>query len=219
MKIVGITDIHGHTERLGELAEELSAADVVLLCGDITHFGHRSTAEQVLAACRRHNPRILAVAGNCDYPDVEAYLAEEEISLHGTHVIVEEVAFLGVGGSLPCPGRTPNEHTEKDLEAILSQAAAGLSRQLPWVLVAHQPPRDTALDRVQSGAHVGSRAVREFILEYEPAMCLTGHIHESVGMDSLGPCKLVNPGPVGSGGYAYAEVNCTLELLEIRRPG
>lgn len=216
MIIVALTDIHGNVPAVDRVREAVAQADVVLLTGDLTHFGRRADAAAVVDAVRRHNPRILAVPGNCDNPDVTAYLSEQGVSLHGAHAVVGGVAFLGLGGSLPCPGRTPTEFTEDQLTALLSAAATGLTPDLPWVLVSHQPPRDTALDRVHSGLHVGSSAVRDFIAAHEPLVCFTGHIHEAVGTDSIGATKIVNPGPLRNGRYAYAQVTRGLELLEIR---
>jgi len=37
MRIVGLADIHGNTGMLERMADELAAADVVVLIGDITH--------------------------------------------------------------------------------------------------------------------------------------------------------------------------------------
>jgi len=216
MIIMAIADTHGHTAALAALSAHLAHADVVFLAGDLTQFGHADEAARVMEAVRAANPNVLAVSGNCDYPDVTSYLAEEGIGLHATHVVRDGVAFLGVGGSLPCPGHTPNEFSEKELAAFLAEAAEGLTRDLPWVLVSHQPPRDTEVDRVRSGMHVGSRAVRDFIAEFEPLACFTGHIHEAAGMDAIGPTRIVNPGPLRNGHYAYAEVSRTLSVLEIR---
>ncbi|MHC5034601.1 MAG: metallophosphoesterase [Planctomycetota bacterium] len=216
MIIVALTDIHGRIERLGDLAEALAEADVVLLTGDLTHFGGRADAARAVEAVRKHTAQVLAVAGNCDHQDVAAYLAEEGISLDCRHVVIDGVAFLGVGGSLPCPGRTPNEFSEDELAAFLQEAAEGLPRDLPWVLVSHQPPDDTAVDRVHSGAHVGSRSVRRFIEDFQPLVCFTGHIHEAAGTDTIGRTKIVNPGPVHMGGYACAEVTDRLVEVELR---
>jgi len=41
---------------------------------------------------------------------------------------------------------------------------------------------------------VGSTAVREAILEYQPLLSLHGHIHESRGMQRLGQTICINPG-------------------------
>jgi len=219
MIVVAVTDVHGHAAALDAVGEALSAADLVLLGGDLTHFGHRDDAARVVEAVRRHNPRLLAVAGNCDHPDVAAYLDDEGIGLHGAHCVVEGVAFLGVGGSLPCPVHTPNQLSEQELAALLSAAADGLDPALPWVLLSHQPPRDTAVDVVRGGMHVGSRSVREFILLHEPLVCFTGHIHEAAGTDTLGRTRLANPGPVRGGGYAWAEIGRHGEAAVLVRCG
>jgi Icc-related predicted phosphoesterase len=41
---------------------------------------------------------------------------------------------------------------------------------------------------------VGSKAVREAILKYQPMLGLHGHIHESAGIKKLGATTIVNPG-------------------------
>ena len=120
--------------------------------------------------------------------------------------IQDNLAFIGLGGSLPCPGRTPGEVEEPELAALLKAAAEGIDPALPCVLVCHQPPRDTALDIVGNGMHVGSRSVRDFILTREPLVCFCGHIHEAAGRDALGRTQLLNPGPARGGGYAWAEI-------------
>lgn len=62
------------------------------------------------------------------------------------------------------------------------------------VLSVHTPPHDTLCDIVGDGIHVGSSAVRDFILDAQPDVCLCGHIHESRAVDRLGRTVLVNPG-------------------------
>lgn len=85
------------------------------------------------------------------------------------------------------------------------------------ILVAHQPPRDTVNDVIHGGIHVGSIAVREFIEDQQPLACLTAHIHEGTGIDTIGRTKVVNPGPVRDGRYAYLALGREEPLVEIRR--
>ncbi len=219
MIAVAITDIHGDYRRLAEFGDALAAADVVLLTGDLTQFGHRRAASEVLDAVRGHNENVLAVAGNCDYPDVGDFLAAEDVNLDGRCRVIEDVALLGLGGSLPAPGRTPNERDEAELADRLEAAASEAPADLPWVLVSHQPPLNTCADRVHGGQHVGSRSVRAFIEEHQPVVCLTGHIHEGRGTDSIGETTIVNPGPLRSGHYARIEVRDGLKSAEIRGEG
>jgi Icc-related predicted phosphoesterase len=219
MQIAAITDLHGRVGSLETLSGELARADLVLVTGDLTHFGRREDGERVVGALREINERLLCVAGNCDHPEVARYLEEEGISLHARHEVVEGIAFLGVGGSLPAPAGTPNEFSEAQLADFLARAAAGAPPDVPWVLAAHQPPHDTATDRVRSGRHVGSVSVRNFIEQNGPLVCFTGHIHESRGTDELGRTRVINPGPAARGNYALAELDDGLALLEIRVAG
>jgi len=217
VRIVAITDLHGDTTQMPQLGDELAKADLVLVTGDLTNFGGRREAVGALGAVREHNDRVLAVYGNCDRPGVADYLVEEGVSLHARNVERDGVVLLGLGGSLPAPLGTPREHSEDELATFLAEASRGADPSLPWVLVCHQPPVDTALDRVRDGRHVGSRSVRAFIEEHEPLICFCGHIHEADGIDCLGATKLVNPGPLRHGGYARAVIGDGLEELELRR--
>jgi len=53
---------------------------------------------------------------------------------------------------------------------------------VPPLWVVHAPPHDTVGDFTQSGARVGSLAVRRAIERWRPRLTLHGHIHESVGL-------------------------------------
>jgi Icc-related predicted phosphoesterase len=67
--------------------------------------------------------------------------------------------------------------------------------------VSHTPPLKTTTDRIGSGVHVGSRAVRAFIEEYQPVFCLCGHIHEARSQDRIGNTLVINPGMIKDGGW------------------
>ena len=53
---------------------------------------------------------------------------------------------------------------------------------------------------------MGSTAVREFIEEVQPDVCVCGHIHESRGVDRIGRTVVVNPGTLLSGGYVVVRL-------------
>ena len=94
------------------------------------------------------------------------------------------------------------------------QQAAGFAH---LILVSHTPPADTVVDRTGSGLHVGSRAVRQFIERVQPDLCLTGHIHEARGTDTLGRTLVVNPGELAAGGYAVITFDGTSVGCEVRQ--
>lgn len=217
MKIIAIPDMHGSAKGIPNIAAELSNADVVLLAGDITNFGKEKDAAQIVEEVRQYAKTVFAVPGNCDHAGVNQYLNEQGIGLHGKGVVYNDMAFLGLGGSLPAPGGTPTEYSEAQLQDFLEQAVADVPADVPLILMSHQPPLNTWIDQVSPGRHVGSSAVRAFIEKYQPLICFSGHIHEGVGIDAIGETKLINPGPLGRGGYAYAEIQNAVEKLEIRR--
>jgi len=216
MIIVGLSDIHGHLENLAAIGDDLYAADVVIISGDLTHFGGRDDAQQIINAVAACNQRILAVPGNCDTPQVGDFLAGLQISLDRKCTTIDNIDFVGIGGSLPCPGDTPNEMSEKAFAAALEELACRVEPDKLSVFVTHQPPYGTAADLAGS-RHVGSKAARSFIERTEPLLCLCGHIHEARSSDNIGKTRIFNPGPLRQGFYTYAEITDELKLAEIRR--
>jgi Icc-related predicted phosphoesterase len=191
MIIVALADIHDNIKRLGSIPHDLSAADVILLAGDVTNFGGRDDASHVVRAIREYNNYLLAVPGNCDYPEVDAYLTSAGINLHRKCITVNQIGFLGVGGSLPGPSKTPNEFTEGQLRTFLQEASANLEPDVPTILVSHQPPYRTVTDLARNGRHVGSQSIRNFITQVQPTICFTGHIHEGRVSTPLGKQRLL----------------------------
>ncbi|MBU2645234.1 metallophosphoesterase family protein [bacterium] len=216
MDIVAIPDIHGDINKLRKLATQLGAADLILLVGDITNFGREREITEIIELIRPWNSNILAIPGNCDFPPVARYLDQQGLNIEAGHRIVDGIGFLGLGAALYSPSRgTPNEVSEEELAKNLQRAITGFPEDMPMVLVSHQPPRDTAADRVKQGLHVGSRSVRQFVEQYQPLVCFTGHIHEGAGIDAIGETQIVNPGPFFRGHYATACINGQLEQLAI----
>ncbi|MFC1762644.1 metallophosphoesterase [Planctomycetota bacterium] len=207
MQLMILSDIHGTMDFLPQVIKPMAEADLVVVAGDITTFGDAEKSRSVIESLASVNPRILAVSGNCDLADMDPYLAERGMGLHATCQQVDGIDFMGVSGSLPSPGSTPNELGEsrflQHLEKALKQREPG-SR--PLVLVSHQPAYGTSLDRAGGGGHTGSTALRDFIDRERPILAVSGHIHESSGTDRLDDCTLVNPGPFKFGDYACAEI-------------
>ncbi|MBN2117454.1 MAG: hypothetical protein JW730_12835 [Anaerolineales bacterium] len=80
----------------------------------------------------------------------------------------------------------------------------------------HQPPFGTRNDLIQGNVHVGSKAVRKFIERYQPLICFTGHIHEGTGIHQMGNTRIINPGPLSEGSYAYADITPEgIQALEV----
>jgi uncharacterized protein len=204
MKIVSFGDVHMAIGQMSKIAVELASADLIILSGDLTNFGGAADAAQVITAARRYCPQVLALPGNVDRPDVLDFLQAEHVSLHRQSRRIRQLALFGCGGSNITPFCTPLEYTDGELGSMLADAYVGANDAPIQLMVCHTPPHATLLDRLTNGTPVGSPAVRQFIEQYQPQVCITGHIHESPGVDHIGRTKIVNAGPFASGGYIVA---------------
>ena len=154
MKIIALTDIHAHNIYCEPLVDDISQADLVILAGDITHFGKIAHLQIVLNKIRSINAKILAIHGNCDFPEVLEELQNENLSLHGEVKSVNGIQLLGIGGSLPCPGITPSEYSEQEIKEILDDSAGRLEQESNFIFISHQPPHNTFNDMLTSGSTV-----------------------------------------------------------------
>ncbi|MBF8275254.1 MAG: Metallophos protein [Candidatus Brocadiaceae bacterium] len=201
MKIVSFGDVHEDTNNLAKMKSALESADIVVISGDLTNCHGMTEAKKVVDAVKSYNKRVLVQYGNMDTPDVDAYLTKEGINLHGNGFVIEDVGIFGCGGSSPTPFNTPSEISDEDIEKYLIKGYSKVKDARWKVMVCHTPPKDTATDAIRGGIHVGSSAVRNFILQYKPDICITGHIHESRGTDNVGDTLVLNAGMFRNGWY------------------
>ena len=123
--------------------------------------------------------------------------------------IEEGIWMLSFGWSNRTPWDSPRELDEPDIADRLERLALTVPNFDQAVFNIHVPPYNTPLDKapqltadrkpvVEAGevqmASVGSVAVREAILKYQPLLGLHGHIHESAGIVKLGRSTCINPG-------------------------
>lgn len=227
MEILAIGDIHMATHGIAAITG-IAEADLLLATGDLTNRGGHSEVRTVLDALLLHNPRVLAQFGNFDRPEVNEYLEGLDINLHGqARLIGGEVCLVGLGGSNPTPFNTPSEFSEEQLlrlgELALQQGREFIAlaqplyhRTIPLIFVAHAPPFGTKVDRLASGRHVGSSAVRNLITRYRPELCITGHIHEGKGFDRLDQTLIYNPGTFQNGGYLRITIDHSQLHVELQ---
>jgi len=201
MKIVSFGDIHEDTKNLLKIKLILETSDLIVISGDLTNCNGKKEAEKVLKSVKSYNPQVLVQYGNMDMPEVNEYLTREGINLHGNGYVFGDIGIFGCGGSSPTPFNTPSEISESDIERYLLAGYSKVKDSRWKVMVCHTPPKDTKLDVVRSGMHVGSKVVRDFILKYKPDICISGHIHESKGRDTLGDTVVLNAGMLKDGGY------------------
>lgn len=230
MRILILSDIHGEDKYLDSIDEEFKKADCVLFAGDFAKLGDSASGTQMLNRLVKKSESVYAVIGNCDEESFIEELEAQDISVQKALVFNEGLVFTGCGGGLKFTGVTPNERTEEDLlsdfaivdeddYAFDESEEDNSEKDKTWenmIVVSHMPPKDTKLDVIASGTHVGSETVRNFILEHSPLLAVSGHIHESYAVDTLGKTLIVNPGSFAEGLYAVAEIEKTKDGFSVK---
>ena len=214
-RIIAVGDLHENVDFNELIIEEIKRADLVIITGDLTQYGGVEEARKVTDFIAAVNRNLLAQPGNLDAPEVDSYFSDREISIHGKGKVIENIGIFGVGGSNKTPFSTPNELTEERITDLLIKGYKEVNNAGIKIMVPHMPPFNTSVDITGKDLHVGSASVRNFIEQYQPDLCITGHIHESAGEDRIGSTDILNPGPLGWGGFVTIDVkdnSCSAEL-------
>lgn len=216
MRILAITDIHGDRNMLERILTDASGPwDLVLLGGDLTHFGSPEDAEWIVERCRELAGSLFAVADNCDSRAIDDRLTALGVSVFQSGRVLEGIGFYGVSAMPPWHG-TMYELTEQEIATALADGAQevdGVERRL---VLSHPPPRDTLCDRTAAGRHVGSAAVREHVEHEQPLAVVCGHIHEARGIDQIGGTRVINCGEARRGFYAELRLNEGLDVTLLK---
>jgi len=97
--------------------------------------------------------------------------------------VVKTGYVTGSGKAVPYCLDPTTGTIEDDLDELSAVLDSHLWLDYSFIFVAHAPPKDTALDQMATGSHVGSLAVRRFIERWATTgrliASLHGHIHES----------------------------------------
>jgi uncharacterized protein len=193
VKLLAFSDLHRDIGRAREHVERSSEADVVIAAGDFASI-HKGLEETIDALRAITVPTVL-VPGNNETEDALREVCagwESATVLHGQPAKIDGTHFFGLGAGVPV---TPWGWSF-DLEE--SQAAERLSGCPDGaVLVVHSPPKGHC-DVSGDGSHLGSQAILDAIEAKQPSVAVSGHIHESWGMESeIGSTPVYNLGPSG----------------------
>jgi uncharacterized protein len=192
LRLLIFSDIHNDWKALEKLLE--TDADYYIAAGDqITWAKGLERCGEIL---QRRGDKVYVLPGNHESADQVANMCARYgmHNFHERHFQVGDWRVAGLGYSNPTPFNTPGEYSEMQLADRLQRFA----ELQPLVLVCHAPPFDTELDRIRTGLHAGSSAVRDFIEKYQPPYFFCGHIHESEGVQiEIGKTRAVNVGKKG----------------------
>jgi uncharacterized protein len=199
MKILAVSDIHGKYMNIIEYLKEYPV-DLIILTGDITHFGPPELAEEIINEISSFDIPVLAIPGNCDPINLYGNIDNSNaINIHGRSVTIKNIGICGFGGSNPTPFNTPLEFDEVEIYDEARKAMESINNHKVTLFITHAPPIGTKTDILPSGDHVGSESIRRVIEEFQPTLNICGHIHESRAMDEVGETKVVNPGMLSEG--------------------
>lgn len=214
MKLVVFSDIHSDGSLLKKVIKKASndivSADLLICNGDFTDMFKiprdmwMKEVESMLSPLLKTNKKLLCVPGNHDPPQAVDLFEKNNVNIHGKKETIQGFDFIGFGGAVT-PFNTsfePSEETTRQTVGSLAKEATN-----PLVFILHNPPKGTKLDMAGRGMHVGSAALRSLILEHNPILALTAHIHECSGIDTLGETTLFYPGLVSHGHYGVVLLN------------
>lgn len=205
MRILVVADFHGLPIGDKNLSRFLQRAyDCLILIGDLTDFGPVSIAEDILARVETAKVPTFAIPGNCDPKSIIQVLEKYHVNLHCKSAKLDDVTFVGFGGSNITPFNTPFEFTEEEIKEELENLTRTVDEN--WVLVTHAPPHGTNVDQTSGGQHAGSKSIKQLIQQKQPLAAFCAHIHEARSTDKLGRTLAINPGPIKQGYAAEVEI-------------
>jgi Icc-related predicted phosphoesterase len=168
--------------------------DLVVVCGDFTTYGSVDFVKKFISGFK--GIKVFAVPGNCDVPETVQVLEKAHASVHNRRVEFGGWQIYGYGGALPSNTGMPFEVPEEKIVSSLKKNAA------PGGIVVTHMPAYGMNDRGRSGKHSGSPGILKVIQETKPRLALSGHMHESKGVETRDGVVFVNPGSARNGSYA-----------------
>jgi Icc-related predicted phosphoesterase len=159
------------------------------------------------------NVRCFISAGNDDSYSVDQILEKSEIiEVHDgrIHDLGDGFELFGLSNSNMTPWDCPRDISEEELADKIENLASQIKNPDRAIFDIHVPPYGTGIDEAPELTEdmrmvmdstgtpnmipVGSTAVKEALLKYQPMLGLHGHIHEAAGIRKLGKTTIVNPG-------------------------
>ena len=199
LKIASLGDLHvkeDKTQSLRDLFGEISqAADVFVLCGDLTDTGKPKEAEILAEDLRACSIPIVAVLGNHDYESDQADKVADILKSAGVHLLdgqsyeVDGVGFVGVKGFIGGFGkRMLSAFGETSIKTLVAEslneamrlenAMRTVKSQRAVVVLHYAPVADTAEgEPLEIFPFLGSSRLAETIDRFKVSAVVHGHAH------------------------------------------
>jgi hypothetical protein len=194
MKVLFFSDIHGDMNALRKIVKKSKEAELVICAGDLS-IGGNNLLGMIDELSKIENKKVLIIPGNNETPQ----MIEESIDEYENIISIQEelyqdknITFLGIGGGTISPFNTIYELSEDEFKKKLKEFSK------IDCLISHSPPKNTLLDSIPNGMHIGSSEIFKWIINNSPRICCCGHVHENAGKEEkLGKTLCFNPGPKG----------------------
>jgi len=196
------------TEELSQNHEKLEAVFL-----ELTKESVRRWVEIAEERLRNTGIKCYLSPGNDDSYAIDPILNESEYVINPNEKIVTingDIEMISLGNANITPWNCPRDIPEEKLFQKIDNLASQLKNTEKSIFNIHVPPYGSGIDsapeldqelkpKLEPGGSykmisVGSKAVHETILKYQPLLGLHGHIHESKGFIKLGRTLCLNPG-------------------------
>jgi len=209
----------------------LSADEVAAWDSDAALVDARFKAEMVGAVQRWMNMaderlkgtsiRCVVSPANDDIFELDSIIdAAQLVELGEANVIeIDGFTMVSTGWANTTPWNTYRELPDPKLREKIDVLLETVPDRRRAIFNFHAPPYGSNLDNApkldadmryvsagQALVPVGSKAVRDAIVEYEPVLSLHGHIHEGRGAVKIGRTLAVNPGSTYEDGVLQAAI-------------
>ncbi|MHA1372192.1 MAG: metallophosphoesterase family protein, partial [Promethearchaeota archaeon] len=164
--------------------------------------------------------KVYYIPGNHDHPQVTRqhdFIPKNFMVLHNKYKIIEDpdsrlrFIIIGFGGAkigIYNNFAFSEQQIFESLKNLFEKTNSFRNdKEIKTILMTHDAPYNTKLDFNVVKKHVGSFSIRKIIEIYQPSLALSGHIHESPGIDKIGRSLLVNAGEGKYGRYAIIKID------------
>ncbi|MFP4403780.1 MAG: metallophosphoesterase [Candidatus Woesearchaeota archaeon] len=195
MKIFAAGDIHGDINLAKRLANKAKSekVDLVILCGDITHFDKSS--DNLIKYFVEKELKVIFVPGNHDSFATANFLSSTYNikNIHGYGVKYNDVGIFGAGKA-----NIGNEKlTEDEFFYHLQKSHKQINYLSKKIMVTHVHPSNSKIEKFTT-LFKGSSGVRKAIETFNPDLHLCSHVHEAQGIEEkIGNTNVINVGRDG----------------------
>jgi Icc-related predicted phosphoesterase len=208
MKILLVSDLHYTLKQLDWVHQVAGQFDMIVIAGDHLDISSVVDIEAQIVVILKYldrikaKTRLLVSSGNHD-------LNAENASNEKVAAWMSRVRQLGVvadGETHEQDGRLftvcpwwDGPVTRAEVDAQFAADAPKAATKDEWLWIYHSPPDESPVSWAGS-RHFGDTDIVDWIHRYEPAMVMTGHIHQSPfrkggsWVDRIGPTWVFNTG-------------------------